>query len=278
MKDTLRVLEEISKDIWGLLTAAHHLDVRLGEETLTDLASLQLSRARPAVQVRMLPKRDEAVLGADWDWWVGSSTSGWVRILIQAKKLFLPDATYRHLRHKVADDGLPEFQFDRLEAYASAKGALAYYCFFNGGVDYPPATPAWGCTLAKLEDLRSAHAKRGARDFFSIHGNGRALPWHNVVRHWDPSRDSSLHRHASLPEWVTEELKRPDAGNIAQSMLAERHHAHRKIPYSKISPGEIGPIAAAAREAATSAPKPKRRRTKKDFSARTLVVLELKPD
>lgn len=266
---TSSVLRSVSNHVWGLLTAAHRLNVSLNEATLTDLVSLQLSRARPEVQVRMLPKNEEAVVGADWDWWVGNASVGWVRILVQAKKLFLPDARYRHLRHKVVDDGLPELQFDRLEAYAASEEALAYYCFFNGAV--ASATPDWGCTMAALSSIRPAHEKRGRRDFFAIHRNCGAEPWHNVVQLWGQGRDGSARRHPALPAWVTDELRRPDAGDVAE---AELEGLSGEWP-----PGAIGlmvtPEWPGIDSPATRMPKPAHK--KKLFSSRFLVVVEVPP-
>ena len=82
------VFESLAADTWKRLRDAQHLDVRFGEESVTDLVLLELKRKRhPGLQVLQTNKNVESTQGTDWEWWLGSDSQGWLRLAVQAKRL-----------------------------------------------------------------------------------------------------------------------------------------------------------------------------------------------
>ncbi|MBO0914191.1 MULTISPECIES: DUF6615 family protein [Streptomyces] len=72
------------------------------ETTLTDLLLTELAHVDPRFWrvVRFKP-HEERANGADWEWWIQRSDSSWVRLWIQAKRLYHPGERYEELKHKV---------------------------------------------------------------------------------------------------------------------------------------------------------------------------------
>ncbi len=177
-------LEEISRDMTSRLKDAKQLAISFGEETITDLALLELKRANPKdIRVFQTGKPLEALRGTDWEWWVGSANLGWIVYNIQAKKLGFKTGRYDQLGHKVA--GKPQIKL--LETYSSFTGHVPMYCFFNQ-VGPAESKSVWNCcqsfeheqmacTLVPMEVVKSCIGKRGARTFSSIHKDKLALPW-----------------------------------------------------------------------------------------------------
>lgn len=183
------ILEHLARDTWERLRDSLSLQVRFGEETITDLILLELKRSHaPGIVVLQTNKTAESTQGTDWEWWVGSDDSGWLRFAVQAKKLDLITGRYGALGHKVGC----EMQIDLLERFAHANQAIPLYCLFN----FSPSvheSQSWqcclesniqqlGCTLAPASLMRHALMTRGCRTFEWIHGQPSALPWRCLLR------------------------------------------------------------------------------------------------
>jgi hypothetical protein len=165
------------------------LDVGFGEETVTDLVLLELKRSHAqGIAVLQTNKKAESTQGTDWEWWLGSNASGWLRFAVQAKKLDRSSERYGALSHKVGAD----LQIDLLEKFAAANRAIPLYCLFNylSPVDTKkswhcceaPAVPQFGCTLTPASVIRHAIDNRGCRTFGWIHSHPSTLPWRCVVK------------------------------------------------------------------------------------------------
>jgi hypothetical protein len=188
----LILLERLAIDTWERLTDAHALNISLGEESITDLNLLEMRRAGlPEVTAIKVPKHREAQTGIDWDWWIGSDECGWLRYVVQAKKLDLWSRRYSKLRYKVSDGHSPSLQFDRLAQFAGATGAVPIYCLYNGGVPMPSphirysATDVrqYGCTVAGLATIEPVHAAYHRKHFDDLHQPNGAFPWQCLVLH-----------------------------------------------------------------------------------------------
>jgi len=79
----------------------------LDEETTTDRNLLELRRSFPDLHVHKYTRQREHIVGADWEWWIGSDSEGWLCLRIQAKRVFATCAalsTYRVASlHSVGD-------------------------------------------------------------------------------------------------------------------------------------------------------------------------------
>lgn len=183
-------LESLAIQTQDQLKASEKLDIRFGEETLTDLLLLELKRANiPSIHIFQTSKAKESIRGTDWEWWVGSAKVGWLRFAIQAKKLGPSTRRYDHLNHKVSGTR----QIDLLKSYASATDSIALYCLFNR-VETSEVPACWhcceaqngaqlSCTLASISTIEDAllSTARGRRNFTWIHGkqksNQNSVPW-----------------------------------------------------------------------------------------------------
>ncbi len=186
----MKEIEKLSSDIWKRLEDSVTLNVRQGEETLTDNLLLDLAKFK-LKNIRTLPttKKNEKQIGCDWEWWIGSNKFGWFRFAIQAKKLDHPRPVYKKLAHKVITDPIKktkERQFDILERYCKKNNVIGLYCFYNyttiGKLDsywnctFPFDQEQLGWTFTTLDVVKKALGSRKGKSFESIHSNKDSLP------------------------------------------------------------------------------------------------------
>jgi len=183
------IFEALANDTWQRLRDSRALEIRFGEETVTDLVLLELKRSQiPGIEVLQTNKKAESNQGTDWEWWLGSPQSGWLRFAIQAKKLDPTTFRYSKLSHKVSET----LQIDILERYAQLNKAIPMYCLFNfvegqplahsWQCCQPPDTPQLGCTITPLRVIRQAMESHGCRTFSWIHQQPQSLPWRCLAR------------------------------------------------------------------------------------------------
>ena len=177
----LRLFGHLADSTWGWLADARRLGLGFSEDTISDLAMLEIGRSGlNAVDVKRVSKRKERLVGFDWLWVI--SRPGRLRTIyvVQAKKLRLEQSqaySYGRLRYPAGT----KYQIDALEDFADWLGAVPMYCFYNN-VDYhtallhwncqvqPPDVPQMGCTLVPLKVVRPVHDGPVPKSFYSIHG------------------------------------------------------------------------------------------------------------
>src|SRR4051812_16335213 len=85
--------EHLAERTWKYLAAAEDTQLRIGEQTLTDINLIDMQVRHPAeLTTWKFKPEEEAANGADWEWWF----HGGNRILglrLQAKKLYLSPTT-----------------------------------------------------------------------------------------------------------------------------------------------------------------------------------------
>lgn len=187
--DALELFEALAQLTWGWLCDARRLRLGFSEDTISDLAMLEIARTVPSeVGVFRVSKLDERKVGFDWLWVILGSGMSPAFYVVQAKKLKLDETStysYGRLRYKAGSG----YQLDALEKFADWIGAIPLYCFYNH-VDDPTATLHWscciqqlpdppqmGCTVAPLEVVRPVHDGKGPKRFDSIHWHPDAVPW-----------------------------------------------------------------------------------------------------
>lgn len=183
--------ERLAELTWKRLHYGHILGCTQSEETITDVNLLDLKMLNsPDIRVYKGTKSEEAICGFDWEWWIGSDSSGWWRYAVQAKRLKLPDYRYSSLRHFVPKSG--RFQIDLLDAYAKQHNAIPLYCFYNC-VEEWEARLGWhcplpfeqmqlGCTIVPLHIVRCTHQYGETKSFRNLHISRYALPWRCLVK------------------------------------------------------------------------------------------------
>ena len=178
------VLERLADETWQRLCDARILEIRFGEETITDLLLLELKRLKPSgISIIQTPKAAEPSQGTDWEWWVARRNMGWIRMAVQAKRIGWTNNRYDALGHKVKG----QLQIDVLERFAARNRALAVYCLFNH-VNRAIEADEWqcglpldeaqlGCTLTPSSIVRTALNTFGARTFEALHRDPLTRPW-----------------------------------------------------------------------------------------------------
>ena len=179
--------ERISEDTWNRLKQAQEFEVRLGEETLTDILTLDFARLAGTRKIKLFqtPKSEEARKGTDLEVFLNTGGGAAIRYAIQAKKLY-PYKGYIHINAKAGKSG--RFQIDVLEGHAKRVGAIPFYLLFNY-VDHAEASRCWnccecavdekqlGCTLVPSWHVRKAILRRGYRTLDFLHSDPESLPW-----------------------------------------------------------------------------------------------------
>ena len=187
------VAKQIAADTWDRLEQSQIHDVRLGEETLTDLLTLDFVRRAPkGVKLYQKSKSEEARTGADLEILIEVDDKKYIAVVIQAKKLY-SSGRYGHLNAKIS--GTNNYQIDILEEYSMQTQAIPLYLLYNfveaaeKYYKYPENMP-WcncdmlenikhlGCTLVPIWRIREAINTRGGRNFHSIHNISNLFPWH----------------------------------------------------------------------------------------------------
>lgn len=181
--------ERIAADTWERIRLSKGLSVRLGEETLTDLLSLDFTRLTSDRRARLwqTTKAMESKQGTDLEIRIHAGRGRAILIAVQAKKLS-SSGRYDSLGKKVKSSNSP--QIDVLERYAKQAHAVPLYLLYNC-VDETSAALRWhccqildprqlGCTLVPSWHIRQAIRIRGCRSFDWIHCSCDALPWRCV--------------------------------------------------------------------------------------------------
>ena len=176
----------ISEDTWNRLKQAQAFEVRLGEETLTDILTLDFARLAGKHEIRLFqtPKPKEAKQGTDLEVFLNTGRGTTIRYAIQAKKLY-PRKGYTHINAKAGKSS--RSQIDVLEDHAKRVGAIPFYLLYNY-INHAEASGCWnccqclvdekqlGCTLVPSWHIREAIRLRGCRTFDFLHSYPEALP------------------------------------------------------------------------------------------------------
>jgi hypothetical protein len=179
------LFEILARTTWATIEAAARNRIQYGEDAITSV-NLNALASSPDHSVVVEDTRvDEAIKGCDFEFWIGSDSSGWARYAIQAKKLSLPTSSYTKLGHKVGGN----LQLDILERYARANRAAALYCFYNHSTlshkwhcGFPIESAQLGCSITPASVVKAYMRKRGQRTFQALHAHPSTLPWRCLVR------------------------------------------------------------------------------------------------
>ena len=190
----LTLFENIARTTWEWLGEARQRKLSFSEETITDIAALQIAGAAlNQVKIAKVSKFEEKRYGIDWMWFIGNPRQGYRRYAVQAKKVTLDTSTnfsYR-LRRRVSRMPGSKFQIQRLERFARIARAVPLYCFYNN-VDSALATKHWhclrypsqpddirqmGCTVVPLDVVQEVHKPYRNKNFCAVHRDKRSIPW-----------------------------------------------------------------------------------------------------
>lgn len=136
-----------SWDTWHFIKRGLNIGILPGEETITDKLLIYLAHRHPQnMRIYRLSKHEESKLGADWEWWFHSpSTGAFLGMRVQAKKL-----NPRTLRYESLHDGL---QLKKLIDHAKERSMVPVYVFYNYWCSY------WCCEIVCDENTLSEEDK-----------------------------------------------------------------------------------------------------------------------
>lgn len=242
------VAEQIAKATWQRLKQAGRHRVRLGEETLTDLLTLELVRSEPNnYKLLQTTKSDEATYGTDLELHIRVGKRTTFVAAIQAKKLY-HSGRYDSLNAKAGSTQCR--QIDVLEKYALKAQASPVYLLYNH-VDTFDRNAHWhccrtfdevqlGCTLVPSSLIRRVLSPpTGRRKFDWLHRHDQAVPWrclfdcpkmpHNRAREGNMEMrtrflqmlaESVLARERAWPDWL---WRRGGDAPMLEEELTELH-------------------------------------------------------
>ncbi len=185
MREVSRLIHEFIRD-----AGSGHPRFLPNEETLTEIALVELGRRVGAVTVVQKPSRAvESREGHDWVWTV-RSPRGFGTMRVQAKKLY-PSGRYEKLNHHydvptTAGGTSKELQLERLIRTSHAQGHAPVYAMYNGDFgDFAASSVALGhCCRSPLQ----RHDPSAAR-FSPL---GVTLMDAHWVRYWMPPNPASV--------------------------------------------------------------------------------------
>ena len=188
--------EQIAEDTWGRLKQSWDVQVRLGEETLTDLLILDFTRSMEGrTRLFQSTKSQESRRGTDLEIRMHAGGNRAAAFAVQAKKLDQAEGRYRL-------DAKAKSQLEILETYSRSVRAIPFYLLYNY-VARHKIQPYWhcckcpderqlGCSLVPSWNIRQAiRARARDRNFDSIHTSCAALP----VRSWTDTFDRPARRY-----------------------------------------------------------------------------------
>jgi hypothetical protein len=165
MTSLCATFEALAERTWHYLDAAQQTEIRIGEETLTDINLIDIQRRHEHEVLSVkFTRAQESKNGADWEWWF--LWRGYAYgFRLQAKKLY-PKFAYTSLY----GDG--RTQATTLLTTAIADDVVPLYCFYNyepnsDSSDWPglPArTPIeqMGCAIAPAQAVEAEVVGRRA--------------------------------------------------------------------------------------------------------------------
>ena len=252
------VYERLAEATWQRLAQARYFNVRLGEETLTDIlvlewASSPLSSLTP-IKLYQTTKSEEAIRGTDIEMRVGVGHGAAIVAAIQAKKLNRSTSRYDSLNALTGNTR--SRQIDVLEAYARQTQAMPLYLLYNHvtaahiptvwhcGLPFDP--PQLGCTLVPSARVREVLARpRGRRTFRHIHSFPDAIPWRCIecprgldsispcagtggrVERLSTLAETVAAREGAWPGWLWD---RPSDTPLVDDELTELHGREVRLP------------------------------------------------
>ncbi|HGH1346355.1 TPA: DUF6615 family protein [Acinetobacter baumannii] len=114
--------------VWNNLRDARKLNIQLGEESVTDFLIFNLTKsAGKDLKIKSFSRNQEALNGADWEWWFTGPSGKWIGMRVQAKIITLLNDKYLSFKHK-NKYGL---QINLLEKDAKLKGMIPVYCMYT---------------------------------------------------------------------------------------------------------------------------------------------------
>lgn len=125
-----RNMDRLARQTWKSYEEGSGVGLAPNEESTTDRVLLDLWRASGDIlRVNRFTRHQERQNGADWEWWVGSDADGWLRLRVQAKRIY--EKHYERLEHR--DKKTRVYQYDILiQGCSQDSYSYPVHVFYNG--------------------------------------------------------------------------------------------------------------------------------------------------
>jgi hypothetical protein len=158
-----------------MLATAADAAMPLQEETITDVLLLQLA-ARCSGSIKVIPfaKREEAKVGADWEWWFCDWPKG-VGFRVQAKKIFTDRWHFNSLKFPVRGPSQTDILIEEARG-----GVVPLYCFYvfqsrrHHSLELS-LDRSHGCRLLRADTVARIRSKLAKKLM------PESVPWHDIV-------------------------------------------------------------------------------------------------
>jgi hypothetical protein len=147
----------------------------LQEETITDVLLLQLAGRCPgSIKVIPFAKREEAKVGADWEWWFCDWPKG-VGFRVQAKKIFTDRWHFNSLKFPVRGPSQTDILIEEARG-----GVVPLYCFYvfqsrrHHSLELS-LDRSQGCRLLRADTVARIRSKLAKKLM------PESVPWHDIV-------------------------------------------------------------------------------------------------
>ena len=216
MTSLCATFEALAERTWHYLDAAQQTEIRIGEETLTDINLIDIQRRhdREVLSVKFT-RAQESKNGADWEWWFLWRGDAY-GFRLQAKKLY-PERGYTSL------NGDGRTQATTLLTGAAADDVVPLYCFYNYEPDSDPGDwpglPAgipveqMGCALAPAHAVEAEIVRSHASPTIETLA-GYEEPWSVLVCGFGGADDVQADDESSGPGGDDEG---PGSGEVTKS-------------------------------------------------------------
>lgn len=179
--------QDLAEQTWGRLGAARKLGLTWSEVTNTETILLTLQeRHADQIFIRSFGSADEALNGADWEWWVGKPGQ-WLPMRVQGKRIHKPGTSFRRLQTYRARSQ-STYQIDNLISRSKAEKMNPAYCFYVNSSLVPKLVISscqllsqlvpcalFGCAIGHAQAIKRTGSNMLA-DLFPM-----LIPWHWLV-------------------------------------------------------------------------------------------------
>jgi hypothetical protein len=178
--------KELAHATWTRLGASAATGLPWSEETNTETLLATLAERHPRhVRLRAFTRRDEALNGSDWEWWIGAP-GAWFGMRVQAKRIHRTNGRFVGI-HRQRSRGHTSTQMNTLIARAAEDGLAPVYCFYVHSSTWPsnaiwlaqsntsPNRKLAGCLIAHASAVRATRSETLAKI------GEVCVPWHYLV-------------------------------------------------------------------------------------------------
>jgi len=224
-----QTFRQLSFNTWSFLEKARRISHQPLEETVTDnnIVELKLKHTHE-VLTKTYNRLQEAVTGADWQWWfTNRKKTAWYGVRIQAKILKFKTDRFEALNYKN--------QTDVLINDATTNGLVPLYCFYahwplstsvqaNNCRTFSNSPESYGCSIVDAYSIKSNKGISGSDSLTSVISD--AFPWSCLVCCQGTIQDPSTDLPNRLKSFIDNVILEGKTNNIPRPQVLDAPPEH----------------------------------------------------